>query len=179
MEENKTEPENEEKDRTSWHRLLGLMMTPLFEKLGCEVTVEVDLSFKKQLLDLVVVRKHSSVLFDDVNPDYYEGFENLNEHNLISFKSFREVFNMAALEEFYGHFTNYKKMKTLNDENNINLYAVTNRFPETLFNRFKTTKLVECVKKNRVYDLKVLTPVRVIITKNSNHPILVNIRFNF
>ncbi|SLM31397.1 hypothetical protein MTBBW1_3050002 [Desulfamplus magnetovallimortis] len=48
---------------------------------------------------------------------------------------------MDALEELYGHFTNYKKMKNLKDENNINLYAVTNHFPETLFNRFKETKL--------------------------------------
>ncbi|WP_080810150.1 hypothetical protein, partial [Desulfamplus magnetovallimortis] len=162
----------ENEDRTDWHRLLGLMMTPLFEKLGCEVTVEVDLSLKKQFLDVVVVRKYTSVLFDDVNPDYYEGFENLNEHNLISFKSFREVFNMAALEELYGHFTNYKKIKNLKDGNNINLYAVTNHFPETLFNRFKDTKLIECIKKNKIYDLKVLTPVRFIITKDSNHPIL-------
>ncbi|WP_222424203.1 hypothetical protein, partial [Desulfamplus magnetovallimortis] len=151
--ENNTETKNE--DRTAWHRLLGLMMTPLFEKLGCEVTVEVDLSLKRQLLDLVIVRKHSSVMFVDVNPDYYEGFENLNEHNLISFKSFREIFNMAALEELYGHFTNYKKMKNLKDENNINLYAVTNHFPETLFDKFKDTRLIECIENNKVYDLKV------------------------
>ncbi|WP_080799870.1 hypothetical protein [Desulfamplus magnetovallimortis] len=148
------------------------MITPLFEKLGCEVTVEFDLSLKKQLLDVVVVYKKLPLFFDDVNPDYYEGFENLNEHNLISFKSFHEVFNMDALEEFYGHFTNYKKIKNLKSGDNINLYAVTNHFPETLFNRFKGTGLIECIVKNKIYDCKVLTPVRFIITKDSNHPVL-------
>ncbi|SLM31983.1 hypothetical protein MTBBW1_520010 [Desulfamplus magnetovallimortis] len=33
-----------ETDKTDWHRLWGLMVAPLFERLGCEVTVEFDLS---------------------------------------------------------------------------------------------------------------------------------------
>ncbi|MBF0259756.1 MAG: hypothetical protein HQK62_13140 [Desulfamplus sp.] len=100
-------------DKTNWHRLWGLMVAPLFERLNCEVTVELDLSVKVQLLDMLVVTRQEPISFDGVNPDYYEGFENLNEHNLISFKSFNESFNMEALEEFYGHFTNYKKMGTV------------------------------------------------------------------
>lgn len=90
-----------DKDKTNWHRLWGLMVTPLFERLKCEVTVELDLSVKVQRLDMVVVTKSEDepINFDGVNPDYYQGFENLNVHNLISFKSFNESFNIEALAQ--------------------------------------------------------------------------------
>ncbi|MCP4350607.1 MAG: hypothetical protein GY795_34500, partial [Desulfobacterales bacterium] len=35
-------------DKTDWHRLWGLMMSPVFKRLGCETTVEMDLSSKSQ-----------------------------------------------------------------------------------------------------------------------------------
>jgi len=77
----KTDKEN----KTNWHRLWGLMVAPLFEKLKCEVTVEFDLSLKVQRLDMVVVTKleDEPINFDEVNIDYYQGFENLNAHNLL------------------------------------------------------------------------------------------------
>jgi len=162
-------------DRTDWHRLWGLMMTPLFERLGCETVVEMDLSAKIQRLDMVVVTaEKGKVHYDLMNPDYYEGFENLNEHNLISFKSFREVFNMTALEEFYGHFTNYRKMKNIGEDekHKVNLYAVTFHFPKELFARFQGTGFLRCVKENQIYDLNILTPVRFVITRGSRHPVL-------
>jgi hypothetical protein len=171
---NKTEKIDKE-NKTNWHRLWGLMVTPLFEKLDCEVTVELDLSVKVQRLDMVVVtqKEPKPISFYDVNPDYYQGFETLNEHNLISFKSFNESFNMTAIEEFYGHFTNYKKMRNLEDTpEKINLYAVTHHFPEKLFSRYKNTEFLECISENRIYDFKVFTPVRFIITNNFDHPIL-------
>jgi len=159
-------------DKTDWHRLWGLMVSPLFERLGCDVIVEMDLSFKVQRLDMTVITKNKPLCFDSVDPDYYQGFENLNDHNLISFKSFNEVFNMAAIEEFYGHFTNYKKIKGIKTPEKINLYAVTHHFPKTLFNRFRGTGLLKCIIEDRVYDLNVFTPVRFIITKSFEHPIL-------
>jgi len=168
----KNKTENADKEKTNWHRLWGLMVAPLFERLGCEVTVELDLSVKVQRLDMVVVTKQEPISFDDVNPDYYQGFEDLNQHNLISFKSFNESFNMAAMEEFYGHFTNYKKMRNLEDQSCINLYAVTHHFPEKLCGRYRNTELLECIAENRIYDLKILTPVRFIITNSFDHPIL-------
>ncbi|MBF0231364.1 MAG: hypothetical protein HQK63_17520, partial [Desulfamplus sp.] len=167
----KTERDN----KTNWHRLWGLMVAPLFEKLNCEVTVEVDLSLKVQRLDMVVVTKleDEPINFDDVNIDYYQGFENLNLHNLISFKSFNESFNQTAIEEFYGHFTNYKKMRNLEDTpEKINLYAVTHHLPEKLFGKYKGTEFLECISENRIYDFKILTPVRFIVTNNFDHPIL-------
>lgn len=169
----KESPEKTESDKTNWHRLWGLMVAPLFEKLGCEVTVELDLSVKVQRLDMVVVTREDPVCFDGVNPDYYEGFEDLNEHNLISFKSFNESFNRTAIEEFYGHFTNYKKMKNLEDQGRkINLYAVTHHFPRDLFVRYKNTEFLKCISENRLYDFKILTPIRFIVTNSFDHPIL-------
>jgi len=67
-------------------------MSPLFERLGCDVTVEIDLSFKVQRLDMTVIIKNKPLCFNNIDPDYFQGFENLNDHNLISFKSFHEVF---------------------------------------------------------------------------------------
>ncbi|MGA1823605.1 MAG: DUF4351 domain-containing protein [bacterium] len=159
----------------NWHRLWGLMITPLFERIGYKTMVEFDVSFKKQIIDVVVVTKQKSeVNYGDVDLSYYEGFENLNEINLISFKSFREVFNESSLEEFYGHLTNYKKINKLNDadKRRINLYVVTNHKPVTLFNAFEGTSFLKTLKKDRIYDLKLLTQVRFIITRMSDHPIL-------
>jgi len=167
--------EKTDKDKTDWHRLWGLMVAPLFERLNCEVTVELDLSVKVQRLDMVVVTRSEDepINFDGVNPDYYQGFEDLNVHNLISFKSFNESFNITALEEFYGHFTNYKKMRNLeNQPEKLNLYAVTHHFPEKLFSRYRETGFLECISEERVYDFKILTPVRFIVTNNFDHPIL-------
>jgi len=171
---NITNTDNTEKEnKTNWHRLWGLMVAPLFERLKCEVTVEFDLSLKVQRLDMVVVTRQQPISFDNVNPDYYQGFENLNEHNLISFKSFNESFNVEALEEFYGHFTNYKKMRNLeNQPEKINLYAVTHHFPEKLFSRYRDKEFLECISENRIYDFKILTPVRFIVTNDFDHPIL-------
>ena len=161
-----------EKEKVNWHRLWGLMMSPLFERLGCETIVELDLSIKIQRLDMVVVIKQEPFDYNLLKHEYYEGFENLNKHNLLSFKSFREVFNVFALEEFYGHFINYKKEKNISDDNIVNLYAITHHLPKELFERYENTGFLECIKENEVYDLKILTPVRFIITKNSKNPVL-------
>ncbi len=172
MSEKKESPEKP--DRTDWHRLWGLMTSPLFERLGCETVVEMDLSSKVQLLDMAVITKEEGKLrYEETDPNYYEGFENLNRHNLISFKSFNEVFNMTAAEEFYGHFTNYRKIRNIPEKHKdtVNLYAVTYHFPRDLFSRFKGTDLIEKVS-DRVYDFRVFSPIRFIITRGSDHPIL-------
>ena len=124
---------------------------------------------------MAVITKNKPLCFDGVDPDYYQGFENMNDHNLISFKSFNEVFNMEAIEELYGHFTNYKKIKDmqgLQKSKKINLYAVTHHFPKDLFNKFDKNGYVDCIIEDRVYDFNVFTKVRFIITKSFDHPIL-------
>jgi len=140
-------------DRTDWHQLWGLMMSPLFERLGCETSVEVEFSSKSQRLDMAVLRKDRRKLcYDEVNPDYYEGFENLNEHNLITFKSFNEVFNMTALEEFYGYCISYRKLRNIGErkKHRISLYAVTYHSPDTLLTRFGGTPFLRCVREGRI-----------------------------
>ena len=100
--------EDKEK-RIGWHRLWGLMISPLFEKLGCETQVEVDLSQKKQLLDVVVVKKTDKLNWDAVDPALYEGFENLNSYNLLSYKSHHEGCNLFTTIELNGHLANFMK----------------------------------------------------------------------
>jgi len=164
----------EKPDKTDWHRLWGLMISPVFERLGCETIVEMDLSAKTQRLDMVVVTRAERPRYEELPPDYYEGFENLNEHNLISFKSFREVFNMTALEELYGHLTNYRKEKKIGekDRGRVNLYAVTHHFPRDLFAPFQKPPFLRCVTERRIYELNLLTPVRFVITRESSHPVI-------
>jgi len=53
----------------------------------------------------------------------------------------------------------------------VNLYVVTHHFPRDLFSRFGGTNLTEKVSEG-IWDLKVFTPIRFIITRGSDHPIL-------
>jgi len=66
-----------------------------------------DLSLKRQLLDVVVVKRREQ------QPDLSgicDGFDNLSAHNLISYKSKRQSLNVWALEELIGHYVNYRKI---------------------------------------------------------------------
>ncbi len=112
--------------------------------------------------------------YDERDPLYYEGFENLSAHNLISFKSFHEVFNTTALEEFYGYFTSYRKDRNISekDKGTVSLYAVTHHFPQKLSAPFRGTKFLRCIRKKRIYELGILTPVRFIITRGNTHPVM-------
>ena len=44
-------------EQIKWHRLAGLVLQPLFDQLGCETEIEVDLSLKEQRIDIIVVQK--------------------------------------------------------------------------------------------------------------------------
>lgn len=44
-------------ERLQWHRLAGLVVTPLFDLLGYATSLEIDLSMKQQLIDIITVRK--------------------------------------------------------------------------------------------------------------------------
>ncbi len=150
------------------------MMEPVFHRLGFETTVEVDVSFKKQILDLVVVtRSGDPVTFQNLKAEYYRGMENLNDHNLFTFKSFRESFNVAALQELYGHLTNYKKIRKIKetDSDKVNLYAVTHHYPKSLLAPVENTEFLKCVVEGEIYDLSFPSPLRIIVTRDSNHPI--------
>src|ERR1700722_14218869 len=93
-----------EKQR-DWHRLFGLILTDLFTDSPFEVELEKDLSLKKQLLDVVLVRRGDGV-FNEHLPD---GLDDLGGYNLITFKSYQEALDDWALKELTGHYVNLRK----------------------------------------------------------------------
>jgi hypothetical protein len=118
---------------TDWHRLFGLVLTDFFTDTPFRVEVEKDLSLKKQLLDVVIVRKGPGTL-DRPLPD---GFDDLAPHNLITFKSYQEALDDWALKELTGHYVNYRKqvspsLQNLLPEADFRLFAVTARYPHNL-----------------------------------------------
>ncbi|MEM7133933.1 MAG: hypothetical protein AAF702_46995 [Chloroflexota bacterium] len=119
--------DNNEDDSLRYHRIAGLAVTPIMDDLGCSTEVEIDLSMKSQFVDIVSVRREK-IVKPTLPSIYWEVFGRLNEHNLFSFKSYSESFNGAALEEFYGHLTNYCKVREVRREQ-VNLYVLTNHFP--------------------------------------------------
>jgi len=160
-------------DKTQWHRLLVLLMTPLFKILGYETKAEVDLSIKKQLIDLMVLKKDNEIDWSLLPKEFWEAFDNLKDYNLITFKTYSESLNRGAIEELYGHFTNYLKIEEL-ERDKVNLYAVTQHYPRDLIKPFKKTKYLEVIKENEIIDLKhgALKKIRIIITQSTDNPIL-------
>ena len=69
-----------------YHRAAGLALTPVMQQLGYATEVEVDISMKSQLIDIISVRREK-IVQPTLPPIYWEVFEPLNEHNLFSFKS--------------------------------------------------------------------------------------------
>jgi len=117
----------------NWHRLFGLLLSDFFAGSAFIVELEKDLSMKKQLLDVVILRKRQGP-FEGTLPD---GFKDLAIHNLLTFKSYREALDDWALKELTGHYVNYRKqvspsLKSLLPEEQFRLYAVCSRYPHNL-----------------------------------------------
>lgn len=109
-----------------WHDLLALLCSDFLADSPFAVQAEIDLSRKKQLLDLVIVRT-SDAPFSGRLPD---GLDDLGRHNLITFKSFQETLDPGALRELLAHFVNYRKqvspsLKNLLPESEFRLYAIS------------------------------------------------------
>ena len=96
--------------RTNWHRLLGLTLTDLFTDTGYEVELEIDLSECQQYLDVVVIEAQDDAFLEEA-PD---GLEDLNQHNLLTYKSHQDVLDPFAIDELLGHFVNYRKQNSPN-----------------------------------------------------------------
>src|SRR5438309_189127 len=117
----------------NWHRLFGLLLTDFFTGSPFVVELEKDLSLKKQLLDVVILRRASGTFMEPL-PD---GLDDLAAHNLITFKSHREALDDWALKELTGHYVNYRKQVSTADapllpEGDFRLYAVCSRYPHNL-----------------------------------------------
>ncbi len=142
---------------TNWHRLFGIFLTDFFTGTPYTVELEKDLSLQQQYLDVVILHKEQGE-FQGKLPD---GLENLNQHNLISYKSMHESFDAWALQELIGHYVNYRKQlagDSLLDENEFNLYAVSTRFPQKLSNQLDFTEI-----KQGVYELDLTVKIRLIV----------------
>ncbi|MEM7532645.1 MAG: hypothetical protein AAF639_10750 [Chloroflexota bacterium] len=164
-------------DPIDWHRLLGLVLAIIFERLSYTTEVEVDVSRKKQLVDIIAVRKEEEEAlaqrFAPLPPEYWEVFGELNQHNLISFKSYSESFNAPAHEEFLGHLSDYCKNREVKRED-VNLYVITHHYPQSLLKNFRAKGFVTVVKEDEIYDLDLdpLKKVRFIVCRVTGHPVL-------
>ncbi len=119
--------------KINWHRLFGLTLIDLFTHSNYHVELEKDLSLKKQFLDVVIIEKSSGEPIEQL-PD---GLEHLSIHNLLTYKSLRELLDQWALEELIGHYVNYRKqisssLDHLLPVNEFQLYAVSTRYPQKL-----------------------------------------------
>ncbi len=139
------------KQKTDWHRLLGLIFTDFFTGSAWNVELEKDLSVKRQLLDIIILRQNEGTLVSPL-PD---GLEGMKKHNLLTFKSIREPLDDWTLKELTGHYVNYRKQisPSFNDlypEDQFQLYGITARYPKKLF-----SQLLELTKvQDGVYDIR-------------------------
>ncbi len=150
-------------EQRPWHRLFCLSWTDFFRGLPVTVEAERDLSVKKQLLDVLVIRKEPGPL----NCRLPDGFEDLVAYNLVTFKSHQEKLSAWTLEELLGHYVNLRKQAspTMNEadllaRDDFRLYAVRARFPRTLADDNVTLREV----RPGVYEVVALTRrIRVVV----------------
>jgi hypothetical protein len=125
-----------------WHRMFGVTVVDLFVDSPFEVELEKELSRKRQFLDVVILRKGPGEIAEPL-PD---GLDNLAEHNLLTFKSFRQGLTSWAIDELLGHFVNYRKQvsprrQRLLPIEQFRLYAVSTRDPTKLRSEVKLEKI--------------------------------------
>jgi len=115
-----------------WHRFFGLLLADHLADSPFTVVLEMDLSQKQQFLDVVVVRRRPG----PVTRALPDGLDDLVDHNLISFKSYREPLNDWALKELTGHYVNSRKQVSprgrLLPEEDFRMIAVCARRPRDL-----------------------------------------------
>src|SRR5579884_1153522 len=118
-------------EQLPWHRYFAPSWVDFFRGLPVTVEPEKDLSLKKQLLDVLLLRREAGPLTCRL-PD---GFEELAAYNLLTFKSHNEKRSAWALLELLGHYVNLRKQVSPSmDERDLlpaeqfGLYAVSARF---------------------------------------------------
>lgn len=129
-----------------WHRLFGMVLTDFFMDSSFSVELEVDLSMRQQLLDVVIIEKG-----DGPTPsELPAGLDNLAAHNLMTYKSHRQSLDEWALDELLGHFVNYRKQvgpssQSLPAKSEFGLYAVSTRVPAKLMRSYHFEPVVRGV----------------------------------
>jgi len=125
---------------------------------GFSVELEKDLSEKQQYLDVVIIKQENK---EAELSGICDGFDNLAEYNLLSYKSKREALNFWAIEELIGHYVNYRKIigRRKVKGKDIRLYAVSTRYPVKLLSDVSTKKVVQ-----GVYEIQILSrKIRIIV----------------
>lgn len=143
----------------SWHRLFGLFLTDFFDGSPFDVELEKDLSLQQQLLDVIVVRKKPG----EVEKRLPDGFEDMADHNLITFKSHAQSLDPWSIEELIGHYVTYRKLISpadkLRPSGSFRLFAVSARFPAGLSRKVRLIK-----QQPGVYETDTgLKPVRIVV----------------
>jgi len=121
-----------------WHELLGAVLIDFFDGSPYVVETEVDLSLRKQYLDIVVIRKKEGD-FQRLLPD---GFTPLANHNLISFKSHQDTFDSWTVQELTGIVDNL-----------ISMYRKEDTSMATTLEELNQKLLNEALEKASVKDL--------------------------
>jgi hypothetical protein len=144
------------------HRLFGLCWNDFCEGSALSVDPEKDLSVKQQFLDLLLSRQGPGPLPQPL-PD---GFDDLGDYNVLTFKSHREALDGFALCELISHYVNIRKqcspsLKDLLPESAFRLYAVCVRFPHNLDQWVALTRI-----RAGVYEVPLVTQrIRLIVVQ--------------
>jgi hypothetical protein len=138
------------------HRLFGLCWNDFCEGSALSVDPEKDLSVKQQFLDLLLSRQGPGPLPQPL-PD---GFEDLGDYNVVTFKSHQEALTGFALCELICHYVNTRKqcspsLKDLLPESDFRLYAVCVRFPANLAQLVALTHIRAGVYEIPLVDLRI------------------------
>ncbi|MCC7422520.1 MAG: hypothetical protein IT428_19750 [Planctomycetaceae bacterium] len=143
------------------HRLFGLSWSDFFQGSDVTVELEMDLSRRQQLLDVVLIRRGTK----PVPRPLPDGFEDFAPHNLITFKSHQESLDGWTLAELIGHSVNYRKQagpspQEALSESEVRLYAVCVRHPQNLDN----ARILQPVREG-VYEIvyPAVANIRVIV----------------
>jgi hypothetical protein len=150
-------------EQQPWHRLFALSWVDFFRGTPVTVEPEKDLSLKKQLLDVLLLRKGAGPL----NCRLPDGFEEFADYNLLTFKSHREKLSEWTLKELLGHYVNLRKQvsPSMNEdellpEEEFRLYAVSARFPQQLAGQNVQMRPIA----EGVYEIPVLSSrIRIIV----------------
>ena len=122
-------------EQRPWHRLFAAAWTDFFRGSDAVVEPERDLSVKKQMLDVLIIRLGAGPL--PWRPP--DGFEDMAPYNLVTFRSHRDKLSTFALQELVGHYVNLRKQVSptmdepdLLPADDFRLFAVAARFPRNL-----------------------------------------------
>lgn len=136
------------------HRLFGLILMDFFTGSPFVVEVEKDLSEQQQNLDVIIIRRQPGE-FHEPLPD---GFGELVNHNLVTFKSHQEALSAWAVQELISHYVSYRKLVSpstdvLLPESEFRLIAFCARSPQQLAGQFPLQKVGEGVYDYRCAGL--------------------------